>query len=62
MNKSASLTSKVKAEMVLLREIIAHDTDAEMVSIARDLLAKNQAWLDEWKAQDRLAMINNCKK
>tara|TARA_B100000989_G_scaffold289183_1_gene260704 strand:- start:2029 stop:2217 length:189 start_codon:yes stop_codon:yes gene_type:complete len=62
MNKSVSLTSKVKAEMVILREIIAYDTDSEMVSIARDLLAKNKAWLDEWKAQDSLAMINNCKK
>ena len=48
--------------MVILREIIAYDTDSEMVSIARDLLAKNKAWLDEWKAQDSLAMINNCKK
>lgn len=62
MNESVSLTSKVKAEIVILREIIAYDTDAEMVSIARNLLAENQAWLDECKAQDKLAMINNCKK
>ena len=62
MNQSVSLTSKVKADMVILREIIAHDTDPEMVSIAQDALAKNQAWLDEWEAQNKLAMINNCKK
>ena len=48
--------------MVILREIIAHDTDPEMVSIAQDALVKNQAWLDEWEAQNKLAMINNCKK
>jgi len=62
MNQSVSLTSKVKADMVILREIIAHDTDPEMVSIAQDALVKNQAWLDEWEAQNKLAMINNCKK
>lgn len=51
MENSVRLISKVKADMVILREIIAHDTDPEMVSIAQDALAKNQAWLDHWKAQ-----------
>ena len=51
MENSVSLLSKVKAEMVILRETIAHDSNAVMVQIAKNLLAENQAWLDHWKAQ-----------
>ena len=50
MDNSVRFLSKVKAEMVP-REIIAHDTDPEMVSIAQDALAKNQCLEDHWKAQ-----------
>lgn len=51
MENSVRLLSKVKAEMVILRETIAHDNNVLMVQIAKNLLAENQAWLDHWKAQ-----------
>ena len=62
MNSSIRLVSKVKADMVFLRETIAHDNDPVMVEIAKDALAKNQAWLDEWDLQNKIAMKNNVKK
>ena len=51
MENSVKLLSKVKADMVFLRETIAHESNAVMVQIAKKLLAQNQAWLDHWKAQ-----------
>lgn len=48
--------------MVFLRETIAHDSDPVVVEIAKDALAKNQAWLDEWDLQNKIAMKNNVKK
>ena len=48
--------------MVFLREIIAHDSDPVVVEIAKDALAKSQAWLDEWDLQNKIAMKNNVKK
>lgn len=62
MNDSVRLFSKVKADMVFLRETIAHDSDPVVVEIAKDALAKNQAWLDEWDLQNKIAMKNNVKK
>lgn len=59
MDKSVKLLSKVKAEMVILRETIAHDSDPVMVEIAKNLLAENQAWLDHWKAQAEFTLKNN---
>ena len=40
MDKSVKLLSKVKAEMVILRETIAHDSDPVMIEVAKNLLAK----------------------
>ncbi len=62
MNDSVRLFSKVKADMVFLRETIAHDSDPIVVEIAKDALAKNQAWLDEWNLQNKVAMLGNVKK
>ena len=62
MDNSVRLLSKVKADMVILRETIAHDSDPIVVEIAKNALAKNQAWLDEWNLQNKVAMVNNCKK
>ena len=62
MNNSIRLFSKVKADMVFLRETIAHDSDPVVVEIAKDALAKSQAWLDEWDLQNKIAMKNNVKK
>lgn len=59
MDKSVKLLSKVKAEMVILRETIAHDSDPVMIEIAKNLLAENQAWLDHWKAQAEFTLKNN---
>ena len=59
MDKSVKLLSKVKAEMVILRETIAHDSNAVMVQVAKNLLAENQAWLDHWKAQAEFTLKNN---
>lgn len=59
MDKSVKLLSKVKAEMVILRETIAHDSDPVMIEVAKNLLAKNQAWLDHWKAQAEFTLKNN---
>ena len=59
MENSVRLLSKVKAEMVILLETIAHDSNAVMVQIAKNLLAENQAWLDHWKAQAKFTQKNN---
>lgn len=48
--------------MVFLRETIAHDSDPVVIEIAKNALAKNQAWLDEWDLQNKIAMKNNVKK
>jgi len=61
MENSVRLLSKVKADMVILRETIAHDSDPIVVEIAKNSLAKNQAWLDHWKAQAELTHKNNSK-
>ena len=45
--------------MVILRETIAHDSDPVMIEVAKNLLAKNQAWLDHWKAQAEFTLKNN---
>jgi len=61
MENSVRLLSKVKAEMVILRETIAHDSNAVMVEIAKNLLAENQAWLDHWINQAEFTHKNNLK-
>ena len=47
--------------MVILRETIAHDSNAVMVQIAKNLLAENQAWLDHWINQAEFTHKNNSK-
>ena len=61
MENSVRLLSKVKSEMVILRETIARDSDAVMIQIAKNLLAQNQAWLDHWINQAEFTHKNNSK-
>lgn len=61
MENSVRLISKVKADMVFLREIIAHDKDQVVIEIAKNALAKNQAWLDHWINQAEFTHRNNSK-
>ena len=61
MENSVRLLLKVKAEMVILRETIARDSNAVIVEIAKNLLAENQAWLDHWINQAEFTHKNNLK-
>jgi len=62
MDKGIEMVKKVKADIRVCKEILRETDCIDMMQIAALSIKKNEAWLAEWDLQNKVAMINNCKK
>ena len=62
MDKGIELVKKVKADIARCTEIVRESDNLIMVQNAALMIKENQRWLAEWDLQNKVAMINNCKK
>ena len=62
MDKGIELIKKVKADIARCTEIVRESNNIYMVQNAALMIKENQRWLAEWDLQNKIAMINNCKK
>ena len=62
MDKGIELVKKVKADIARCTEIVRESDNLIMVQNAALMIKENERWLAEWDLQNKIAMINNCKK
>ena len=62
MDKGIEMVKKVKADIRVCKEIVRETDCINMMQIAALAIKENERWLAEWDLQNKVAMINNCKK
>ncbi len=62
LDKGIEILRKTKEDLAFCQRRLCETTDSLEREILVEVIAKQKAWLAEWDLQNKVAMLNNCKK
>ena len=62
LDKGIEILRKTKEDLAFAERRLSETTDSLEREILVEVIAKQKAWLAEWDLQNKVAMLNNCKK